>query len=150
MQAKMYIGADSAKIDKLTGDSIYEGHVKIDRGTTHVTADKLTVKSADGKAVLLTAYGNPQQLAHYQTKTSVDKPVLDAYALVINYYPPQRIVELIGQAKVTQGNNQINGPHLQYDLNKKILVAIKDNTNNSDRTSFVLDPNDFKQGVQAP
>lgn len=148
-QAKMYISAQTAQVDKLTGNSVYLTDVKIDRGTTHVTADKLTVQSVNGKAVLLTAYGNPKQLAHYQTQTDINKPVLDAYALVIKYYPPQHVVELIGNAHVTQGHNQIDGPHLQYDLIKKILVAVNDNPKASTKTTFVIDPNDLKGGSQS-
>jgi lipopolysaccharide export system protein LptA len=144
--ATMYISAQTAEVDKLTGNSVYQGDVKIDRGTTHVTADKLTVQSADGKAVLLTAYGNPKQLAHYQTQTDVNKPILDAYAIVIKYYPPQHVVELIGSAHVTQGHNQIDGPHLQYDLINKVLVAVNDNAKLPGKTSFVIDPNEINQG----
>lgn len=143
-QAKMYISAQSAQVDKLTGDSVYIGDVTIDRGTTHVTCDKLTVKSVNGKAVLLTAYGNPNKLAHYQTKTDINKPVLDAYALVLKYYPPQHVMELIGQGHVTQGNNQINGPHLQYDVKNKMLVALKDDTQASGKTTFIIDPDEVK------
>ena len=142
-QATMYISAKSAQVDKLTGDSVYIGDVKVDRGTTHVTADKLTVHSVNGKAVLLTAYDHPGLLAHYQTQTDVNKPVLDAYALVMKYYPPQHVVELIGSAHVTQGHNQVDGPHLQYDLNNKVLVTVQDDTNAPAKTLFVIDPNEL-------
>lgn len=143
-KATMYISAETAQVDKLTGDSVYIGNVTVDRGTTHVTADKLTVKTVNGKAVLLTAYGNPNKLAHYQTKTDINKPVLDAYALVLKYYPPQHVMELIGKAHVTQGNNQVDGPHLQYDVKNRVLVAIKDNSQTSEKTTFIIDPNEMK------
>ena len=143
-QSKMYISAQNAQVDKLTGDSVYQGDVKIDRGTTHVTADKLTVKSVSGKVVLLTAFGHDQQLAHYQTKTDINKPVLDAYADIIKYYPPQHVVVLIGHAYVVQGNSQVKGPHLEYDLNKQVLVTTSDPKNPGQKTTFIIDPSELQ------
>jgi lipopolysaccharide export system protein LptA len=42
---KVFIAADSTTYNYKTGVNIFEGHVKIDQGTTHITADKLITKT---------------------------------------------------------------------------------------------------------
>lgn len=141
--AKAYIVANSAEINKTSGISIFTGDVKIDHGSTHVTADKVTTYTDQNnhvvKAIALGLNGN---LATYQTLNDPKKPPLVAKAQTIQYFPPQHYVILIGNAVVTQGKDSISGQHLEYDLTKKLLLTKTNIGETTGRTQIIIQPDD--------
>lgn len=141
---KLYISSDAAQIDRTTGVGVYTGNVKIDRGSTHVIANQLTTYSdKQNKVVKAIAVGDNKQPAQYRTTPTADKPELVATANNITYFPQKHYVILTGNAIVTQGNDSITGPHLEYDLNKQILTTMPDKQTTKGRTTIVIQPNDF-------
>jgi len=142
--AKLFISANSASINKITGISIYTGNVDIVQGTTHITADKLTTysdkKDQIKKAI---AIGTTANRASYQTLTAKDKPILIAKAVVITYFPQKHYVILDGDASVVQGVNSITSAHLEYDLQKQILMTNDNSTVAKKRTTIVIKPDEL-------
>jgi lipopolysaccharide export system protein LptA len=143
--AKLYITSDSAELNKSTGISIFLGNVKVDHGTTHVTCDKLTTYSdKNNHVVKAIAEGENGNLATYQTMTDPNKPVLNAKAEVIQYFPQRHYVILIGQAYVIQGTDSVAGPRLEYDLKNQVLITKTVPGTSTGRTQIVIQPNDLK------
>lgn len=120
---KIYIKADSSIYNYKTGFNIFEGNVKVDQGTTHITAEKLITKNdARHKISEAIAYGN-DGLAHYWTLTKQAEPEIHAYAKVIKFYPSESNVTLEKQVEITQGENSFHGELIHYNsIDQTIIV----------------------------
>ena len=140
-QAKLYINADQANLNKSTGISIFTGHVVLDHGSTHVTCDKLTTYSDKaGKLNKAIAESLTDQLATYETMTDIDKPPLQAKAKRIEYYPDRHYVILLQHAYVVQGQNSIIGEHLEYDIKNQLLITKPADNSPNARTQIIIQP----------
>ncbi|WP_420795316.1 lipopolysaccharide transport periplasmic protein LptA [Legionella brunensis] len=130
--------ADSADLSQHTHRGEYIGNVEFDQGTTHLRAAKaITEGNQQNKLILAIALGNETAQAHYWTQTALDKPLLHAYADMIRYYPERHLVELIGNARVTQGDNSFSGPKISYDTEKQHVISKGDTKN---RTTIIIHP----------
>lgn len=134
-QQPAFIEADSATLNHKTGICIYRGHVKLTQGSTIITADTLTTHSdSENQLDQATAVG---QLATYTTQPDNNPLPFSAMGLTINYYPKKAYVELIGQAKATQGNDSFAGPRINYDIKQQIVVSPP---STEGRTTIVINP----------
>lgn len=132
------LSADSADLNQYTHRGEYVGRVEFNQGTTHLRAAKaITEGNQQNKLTLAVAFGNKTDQAHYWTQTALDKPLLHAYADTIRYYPLSHLVELIGNARVIQGDNSFAGPKISYDTQKQHVIS-KGNPQN--RTTIVIHP----------
>ncbi|VVC76123.1 Lipopolysaccharide export system protein LptA [Aquicella siphonis] len=121
-QAKLHIVADSGTYNFKTGVDVYEGHVKIDQGTTHITADKLiTKKNSRHKIEEATAYGM-QTLAHFWTLPKLGEPEIHARAKIIKFYPLETNVSLEHDVRVIQGENSFQGEVIHYNSNEQTIT----------------------------
>jgi len=120
---KMHIKADATIYNYKKGMNYFEGHVQIDQGTTHVTADRLTTKLNDRHQIQeAIAYG-AQELAHFWTAPKQDEPIVNAHAKVIKYYPQTLNATLQGDAYVTQGENNFQGQLIHYNMNDQTIIV---------------------------
>lgn len=120
---KVYIVADSTTYNYKNGINVFEGHVKIDQGTTHITADKLITKSnAQHKIEEAIAYGY-QELAHYWTLPKEGEPEMHAKAKIIKYYPIQANITLQQEVYVTQGENSFQGNLIHYNSKDQTVTV---------------------------
>jgi lipopolysaccharide export system protein LptA len=111
------------------------------QGTTHIVADKVTAyKNMQGDIDQVVAIGNP---AHYSTLPDDQKYPIDAFGDRIVYYPIARIAQIIGNGYVTQGKNSLKGPHIIYEMDKKIVRSLPLAARNGEKSSLVLQPQDF-------
>lgn len=114
-KATVNIMADSGTYNFKTGVDVYEGHVKIDQGTTHIIADKLiTKKNPQHKIEEATAFGT-ETLAHYWTQPKLGEPELHARAKIIKFYPIDANVTLEYDVHVSQGDNNFSGELIHYN-----------------------------------
>lgn len=133
----MHIIADSSTFNYKTGIDTYEGHVTVDQGSTHLTADRLiTEKNSQHKVVKATAYGI-QKLAEYSTLPKKGDSQFHAKAKTITFYPLQSLVSLTGNVLVTQGENSFQGPVISYNMKDQIVTAPATNTG---QATIVIDP----------
>jgi lipopolysaccharide export system protein LptA len=118
-----YITADGGVYNYKTGVNQFDGHVRIDQGTTHVTADRLITKSNhQHKIEQAIAYGLSSS-AHYWTLLKNDDPEFHAQAKIIRYFPLASNVTLEHAAIVTQGTNSFHGELIHYNsANQTIAV----------------------------
>ncbi len=112
----MRFRADSADLNQTSHVGIYKGHVCLDQGTTHIRA-ALARTEGNEKNQLMRAIiqGNQTEQAHYWTLTASDKKPVHAFADTIYYYPNRPLIELIGHAKVLQGEDSFTAPTISYD-----------------------------------
>ena|SRR3990167_4583274 len=135
------LSANTADLNHQNKRGEYNGHIELDQGTTHLRAAKaITNTDENNKLVSAFAYGdltlpaeNPERLAHYWTQTAVDKPMMHAWAEIIRYYPKRHRIELIGHARVVQGNDSLVAPTIFYDMLKQHVI-----TKNKGKTRTVI------------
>ena len=94
------VQADSAELDDKQGVAVYRGDVVITQGTMKITGDTVTItQNAQGEVDVFTSVGKP---AYYEQKPAVDKQIVKAYGLTIQYFAANERIVLIDQAKVVQ------------------------------------------------
>lgn len=132
------IVADSTLYNYKTGINVFEGHVQVDQGTTHITADRLITKSnAAHKIQEAVAYGF-NDLAHYWTVPRVNEPEINAHAKIIRFYPVESNVTLEQTVTVQQGENSFQGELIHYNrANQTITVP----ATKGGRAVLVYNPN---------
>jgi lipopolysaccharide export system protein LptA len=138
----MHIISDSSTFNYKTGANIYEGNVKIDQGSTHLTADRVTTANDDKhKMKEAIAYGLNNKLAEYTTLPKPGDPLLHAKAKTIKFYPPTSLVVLEGNVIVTQGKNSFEGPIIIYNMKDQVVTAPASKTG---RATVVIEPSQFQ------
>lgn len=127
--------ADETTLNYKTHTGIYRGHVKMRQGTTVITGDKvITYGDKNNRLIKAIATG---QLASYTTLPDNSKLPFIAAGQTLLYYPLAGFVEAIGQAKATQGNDSLAGPHIKYDINQQIVLSLP--AKNS-QTTIIIQP----------
>lgn len=132
------LSADSADLNQQTHRGEFIGHVKLDQGSSHLRAAKaITEGDQLNKLTLAIANGDEKDQAHYWTLTAPDKPPLHAYADMIRYYPSRHLIELVGNARVLQGDNSFAAPKISYDTLKQHVLSQSDG---KARTTIIIHP----------
>jgi len=122
-QKPMHIVADSSLFNYKTGKDIYEGDVKIDQGTSHLTADRvITQKNKQHKIISAIATGI-KTVATFETIPKLGDLVMHTEAKTISFYPPTSIVIFENDVVVTQGENNFHGQHIIYNMKDQIVSA---------------------------
>lgn len=130
--------ANTADLNQQTHRGVYVGNVEFDQGTTHLRAVKVVTEgNQQNKLTFAIAFGDKNNPAHYWEQTAIDKPLLHAYANEIRYYPDRHLIELIGDARVVQGEDSFSAPKISYDTIKKHVVAKSDGKT---RTLIIMHP----------
>lgn len=137
VEQTIHITADSSVFDYRSGVNTYEGNVKVDQGTTHLTADRVITKNnAKHKIDEAIAYGIKNQ-AEYITIPKAGDELFHAKAKVITFYPPKSEIVLEGNVTVTQGENSFNGPLILYNIKDQIVTAP---ASKGGRATIVIEP----------
>ena len=119
----LHVVADITTYDYKKGLNYYEGHVQVDQGSTHLTADRMTTKSSNKHRIEeAIAYGINAP-AHYWTTPNAGEEVVDAYGKVIKYYPETRNTTLQGDVVITQGQNNFHGQLIHYNMNDQTIIV---------------------------
>jgi lipopolysaccharide export system protein LptA len=115
------VQADSAELDDKQGVAVYRGDVVITQGTLKITGDTVTItQNAQGDIEVFTSQGKP---AYYEQKPDVDKEIVKAYGLTIQYFATNERIVLLDQAKVIQEGNTFQGEKVVYDTQRQIVNA---------------------------
>ncbi len=134
--------AGSADINQQTHTGIYLEDVQLDQGTTHIRAmEATTTGNEKNQLILAVIKGNRDNQAHYWTLPAADKPIMHAYANTMKYYPERHVIELIGNARVEQGNNSFAAPKITYDTKAQHIVSEASGTA---RTTIIFHPEKHK------
>jgi lipopolysaccharide export system protein LptA len=137
----MNIVSDSTLFNYKTGQDIYEGNVKVDQGTSHLTADRLiTQKNNQHKIISAIAYGI-KTVAIYTTIPKQGDLVMHAEAKKISFYPPTSTVVFENDVTVTQGENNFHGQHIIYNMQDQIVAAP---ASKNGRSTIVIESNQLE------
>lgn len=133
-----HLSANSADLNQSSHKGTYIGDVQFDQGTTHLRALKaITEGDQQNKLIFAVAFGDSVTPAHYWEQTALDKPLLHAYANEIRYYPERHLIELIGDARVVQGEDSFSAPKIRYNTLKKHVIG---ETDGKTRTVIIMHP----------
>lgn len=137
-----HLAADVADLNQKTHYGEYHGNVQLDQGTTHLrAATAQTQANAQNKLLFAFAKGDNQEQAHYWVKPAINKPTLHAFADAIRYYPQRHLIELIGNARIVQGNNSFSAPKIHYNMRTQHIVS---QTDGKTRTTIIVYPESVK------
>lgn len=143
-QEKVHIVSDTWTYNYKTGSSIFEGNVKVNQGTTHIRAERLTTKSnAQHQIQEAIAYG-VKELAHYWTLPAVGDPEIHAIARIIKFYPITSNITLENEVTVTQGENSFQGQLIHYNMNDQ-TIAVPASKNG--RAVVIYNPDDNNANI---
>ncbi|TBU98911.1 lipopolysaccharide transport periplasmic protein LptA [Stutzerimonas kirkiae] len=144
------VQADTAELDDKQGVAVYRGDVVITQGTLKITGDTVTItQTASGDIDVFTSVGKP---AYYEQKPALDKPIVKAYGLTIQYFSSNERIVLIDQAKVVQEGNTFEGEKIVYDTRRQIVNAGRANdssiTTPRPRVDMVIQPRNKEEQAQ--
>jgi len=144
------VQADTAELDDRQGVAVYRGDVIITQGTMKITGDTVTITQDDnGDVEVFTSIGKP---AYYEQKPAVDKEIVKAYGLTIQYFAANERIVLIDQAKVVQEGNTFEGEKIVYDTRRQIVNAGRatnaDVTTPRPRVDMVIQPRKNGQAAE--
>lgn len=144
------VQADSAELDDKQGVAVYRGNVVITQGTLKITGDTVTItQDANGDVEVFTSVGKP---AYYEQKPAVDKEIVKAYGLTIQYFAANERIILLDQAKVVQEGNTFEGEKIVYDTQRQIVNAGRATGGNvttpRPRIDMVIQPKKKEQKAQ--
>ncbi len=134
-QQPIEIESDRAHRDDRGDVVVYEGSVRIDQGSLHIDADKVTVHFANGEASRIVCEGAP---AVYRQQQKPDAKPVNARARQIDYQMGQDVVVLTGAARIEQEGSILEGERITYDVAKEQIQARGDETNR--RIRMVIPP----------
>ncbi len=136
------LSANSADLNQQTHRGEYIGNVQLDQGSSHLrAANAVTEGDKQNKLMLAIANGDQKEQAHFWTLTALDKPPLHAYADTIRYHPDRHLIELIGNARVVQGDNSFSAPTISYDTLEQHVISKSDG---KARTVIIIHPGKTK------
>ena len=137
MMQKLVITADSTVYNNKTGITVFEGHVKVNQGSTRINANRLVTKSnARHKMIEATAYGILQP-AQFITLEKPGEAELQAEAMIIKFYPGKFDVVLEQRATVSQGNNRFQREHILYNRENSMVIVPE---SGGGKTVIIYDP----------
>lgn len=138
-QAPIEVQADKMTWTQNNQTARYQGNVDIQQGELHLTSEQLTLtRNAQGKLDTLEATGE-DALAYFRDLPSPNKPPVEAWANTIHYDTAAGRIRLEGNARLTQGEDTIEGHKLTYDLSTQDIKAEQGQA--QERVKIILTPN---------
>jgi len=129
------ITADQALRDEKQGFTVYSGNVKMDQGSLHIDADKITIYHAEEDADRIVAEGSP---AHLQQQPEPEKPLMHAEALIIEYFKSEERVQLREAAKIEQDGSIVTGDTIDYFIAEQLVKADSNQSDAGSRVEVVI------------
>lgn len=114
------IEADSLRMDDHRKIAVYEGNVVLGQGTMTITADRIDVHQDDQGMASGEATGQPVQ---FRQKLEGRDVFLEARAGRIEYDARTETIRLMGNAYIAQGNDELRGGVIVYDLRSERYQA---------------------------
>jgi lipopolysaccharide export system protein LptA len=131
--------ADSVTLDDIRKVSVYQGNVVLSQGTMMLRADHVQVtQNADGLDKV-TATGRP---VSFRQKVEGRDEFIEGFASRIEYDNLNSQLELIGQAQLRRGSDELRGAQISYNANTEFykVVGQPDATSPAGRVRAVIRP----------
>lgn len=106
--------ADSVTLDDIRKISVYQGNVVLSQGTMMLRADRVQVtQNADGLDTVL-ATGRP---VSFRQKVDGRDVFIEGFANRVEYANATSQLELIGEAHLRRGSDELRGAQISYNAN---------------------------------
>ncbi len=131
----IHITADKALRDEKQGFTVYQGNVKMDQGSLHIEADRITIYHVTQEADKIVAEGKPARL---QQQPAPDKGPIKARAETIQYFKLEERVRLLTNAHIEQDGSIVTGDSIDYFINEQLVRADSDSDSEDSRVQVVI------------
>jgi lipopolysaccharide export system protein LptA len=140
----IHIIADKALRDEKRGVTIYSGNVQMDQGSMHLEGDKLTIYHVSDEADKIEAQGTPAKM-HQQPE--LDKAIVFAEALTIQYFRDEERVHLQTKASIEQDGATVAGDSIDYLIAEQLVKADSNEAVAGNRVQVVIPPSTTPDAV---
>ena len=113
--------ADMVTLDDIRKVSIYQGNVILSQGTLMLRADHLQVTQSEGGLDRLVATGRP---VAFRQKLDGRSEFIEGFADRIEYDSVKSQLELIGQARLRRGSDELRGAQISYNANTEFYKVV--------------------------
>ena len=138
-QGNLTLKADSGESNSLDiANSIltFTNNVRINGPNTEVTADQAVLKFVDKRLLNVRVVGQP---AHFEQITEESPDPARGHANSMNYDLSTDIITLTENAFLSQGQDEISGETITYDVQRERVVADSDG-NSENRVRLIITP----------
>lgn len=118
------VTADRAEWEQ-NGAMVYTGNVLLSSDTLKLKGDRLELRQLAGGQFTASVTGNPARLDHpgLKEKNGQAGPPVSAEARTLNYDSRSSMVDILGNAHLTRGKDQIDGDNIGYDAAARRIKA---------------------------
>lgn len=113
--------ADVVTIDDIRKVSVYQGNVILSQGTLMLRADRVQVTQNESGLETLSATGQP---ATFRQKLDGRDEFINGFASRIEYDSTNSQLEMIGQAQLRRGNDELRGARISYNANTEFYKVV--------------------------
>ena len=106
--------ADTVTLDDIQKISVYQGNVVMSQGTLMLRADRVQVTQNAEGFDKVSATGRP---VAFRQKADGRDEFIEGYADRIEYDGASGQIELIGQAQLRRGSDELHGAQISYNAN---------------------------------
>jgi lipopolysaccharide export system protein LptA len=108
------VEADSVTLDDIKKVSVYAGNVILSQGTLMLRADRVQVTQNAAGLDKVSAAGSP---VTFRQKLDDSEEFIEGFADRIEYNNVSSQLELIGQARLRRGADELRGAQISYNAN---------------------------------
>ena len=139
-EQEIHIASDSASLDKIKGEIIYSGNVKMKQGSLNIEAQKvILIRTANGLEKII-AEGNP---ARYEQMLNKNEGKTLAYGETIIYNTKIEQLTLLVNAGLEKQGNVFSGEKIVYLIKEQRVKA--ESTEPQERIRMVIQPKKDKE-----
>lgn len=113
--------ADTVTMDDINKTSLYIGNVILTQGTLVLRADQVQARQNDQGLQSVTAIGRP---VAFRQKTDGRDEYLEGYADRVEFDNVTSQLELIGNARLRRGQDELRGAQISYNGNTEFYKVV--------------------------
>lgn len=113
--------ADTVTLDDIKKVSVYQGNVVLSQGTLMLRADRVQVTQNASGLDKVSAIGRP---VAFRQKLDGRDEFIEGFADRIEYDSGNSQLELIGQARLRRGSDELRGAQISYNANTEFYKII--------------------------
>lgn len=113
--------ADTVTLDDIRKISVYQGNVVLSQGTLMLRADRVQVTQNENGLNKVSATGRP---VAFRQKVDGRDEFIEGFADRIEFDSVNSQLELIGQAQLRRGSDELRGAQISYNANTEFYKVI--------------------------
>jgi len=117
----IHLEADTVTIDDIKKVSVYQGNVILSQGTMLVRADRVQVTQNAEGLDKVNATGRP---VAFRQKMDGSEEFIEGFADRVEFDGVTRQLELIGQARLRRGSDELRGTQISYNANTEFFKVV--------------------------